>query len=149
MKLLKVYQKCYLILSLILFLLITIFHLTKIISLIYVQITKKNFSIYRADKKVKIVWIVFNASCFIIMLIGFIWDIVLLVKGDIANVVYVIVYFIICFLYFIFSVIDYLYIETITLLVIYRPKVGKIDDEKPVKKENEELEDEANKTKTD
>ena len=79
------------------------------------------------------------------MLIGFIWDIVLLVKGDIANSVYVIVYFIICFLYFIFSAIDYFFIETIDLLVIYRPKVVKIDEERS-KKENEVLEDEADKT---
>ncbi len=83
------------------------------------------------------------------MLIGFIWDIVLLVKGDIANVIYVIIYFIICFLYCILTIIDYFFIDTLVKLVVYRTIVINGGEEKSKKKEKEEFDNETNKTKNE
>ena len=83
------------------------------------------------------------------MLIGLIWDIVLLVKGDIANVIYVIIYFIICFLYCILTIIDYFFIDSVVKLVVYRTIVIKGGEDKSRKKENEEFDNETNKTKNE
>lgn len=93
------------------------------------------------------------------MLIGLIWDMVLIVSGDIANVIYVIIYFVICFICIIFSILDYNYNEII-LKIICKPIVIKRnnltrkprednsnDNDVPTEKENEGLNSQDNKTK--
>ena len=92
------------------------------------------------------------------MLIGLIWDMVLIVSGEIANAIYVIIYFIICFIYIIFSILDYINNE-IFLIIICEPKLIKRNiPRKPreddfndngitTEKESEGLNNEDNKTK--
>lgn len=93
------------------------------------------------------------------MLIGLIWDMVLIVSGDIANVIYVIIYFVICFICIIFSILDYNYNEII-LKIICKPILIKRNNltrkprednssgnGAPTEKENEGLNSQDNKTK--
>lgn len=151
-KLLKDYQKAYLVLSIILWIVICLFYLAKILSLIYTKIMKKKLYFFELDKKVKWTWIITNGGAYIFMLIGLIYDIILIVKGDISSIIYVIIYFIICFVYVIFSIFDYIYLEKILILtchpMIIKKSVAKsIMDDNTDKKENEDLDNEANKTK--
>ena len=84
------------------------------------------------------------------MVIGFIYDIVLLLKGEIASVVYPIIYFVTCFIYVIFSLIDFFFIESTVRLIlnvrIIDPK--KISKSQLEEKEVENINDE-NKKKAD
>jgi len=153
-KLLKGYQKSYLIISIILFIIIFFIYLAKIIILIYTQFIKKiPFSSSKTKEKIKLVWIIVYGCCYLIMLIGLIYDIVLLIKGEISNVVYVIIYFIICFVYLILSVVEFFLIEEMIKIIIHPPAIPPMNDEKPKKKEKEDNDidndNEANKTKTE
>jgi hypothetical protein len=69
------------------------------------------------------------------MLIGLIWDMVLIVSGKIANAIYVIIYFVICFIYIIFSILDYNYNEII-LKIICKPILIKRDIPRKPREEN-------------
>ena len=143
-KLLKIYQKLYLSLSIILWIIICLIYLIKLISFVYIQITKKYFHLYKFDVKLKWIWIITNGCSYLFMLIGLIYDIVLLIKGEIANVVYPIIYFVICFIYFICSLIDFFFIEILVNVVCRRTVI--IGEDKPVKKDNDQ-DSEENKTK--
>jgi len=158
-KILNDLQKAYLILSIILWLLISLKYLAKLLLLIYIQITKKRFYIPKIEKKFNLIWIISNGCSLILMLIGLIWDMVLIVSGDIANVIYVIIYFVICFICIIFSILDYNYNEII-LKIICKPIVIKRNNltrkprednssgnDVPTERENEGLNSQDNKTK--
>lgn len=152
-KLLKGYQKFYLIISIIVFIIIFLCYLATIIILIYTQFIEKiPFRSSKTKEKIKIVWFIVYGCCFLIMLIGLIYDIVLLIKGEISNVVYTIIYFIICFVYLILSVVEFFLIEEMTHLIIQRPNLPK-GDENPKKREKQDNDNdndnEANKTKTE
>ena len=116
-KILYEYQKAYLVLSIILWLLISLKYLAKLLLLIYTQITKKRFYIPKIEKKFKLIWIISNGCSLIFMLIGLIWDMLLIVLGDIGSAVYVIIYFVICFIYVILSILDYNYNEIILKII--------------------------------
>lgn len=145
-KILKAYQQLYLVLSIILWIVICFFYLAKLGALIYVKITKKHFNIFHLNKKLKYVWIITNGSSYLIMLIGLIYDIVLLLKGEIASAIYPIIYFIICFIYLICSIIDFFFIESIVKLICEPPRIIYLED-KADEKKNEEVDNEDNKTK--
>ena len=84
------------------------------------------------------------------MLIGFIYDIALLLKGEITSVVYPIIYFVIFFIYFILSLIDFFFIESTVRLIINPLKLNtkEKNKSKPEEKEEENINDE-NKKKAD
>ena len=147
-KLLNRYQKAYLIISIILWIIICIYYILKLLALIYIQIRKKFFRKHRLEQKIKLVWGIINGISYILMLIGFIYDIILLLKGQIASVAYLIIYFIICFIYFIFSIIDFFFIESIVNLVCKIPlREGALNKER-MDKETDILNDD-NKKKTE
>ena len=92
------------------------------------------------------------------MLIGLIWDMVLIASGEIANAIYVIIYFVICFIYIIFSILDYNHIEIILQIICKpilikrniprKPREDDFNDKCIItEKENEGLNNEDNKTK--
>ena len=92
------------------------------------------------------------------MLIGLIWDMVLIVSGKIANAIYVIIYFVICFIYIIFSILDYNHNEIILKIICEPILIKRNIPIKPreddfngngitTEKENEGLNNEDNKTK--
>ena len=152
MKILKSYQKVYLIFAIILWIIICFFYLMKLILLLYIQITKKYFNIYKLEIKVKwILGIIYYCS-YLLILIGFIYDIILLLKGEISSAVYPIIYFVISFIYCILSVIDFYFIEDTIKLICKVPKINSssVMRDKPVEKESEteEINDE-NKKKND
>ena len=51
------------------------------------------------------------------MFIGFIYDVVMIIDGKIANIVYPIIYFVVCFVYTILSLFDYIFIEKALYLI--------------------------------
>ena len=148
-RLLKGYQKLYLVLSIILWILICLIYVAKLLSLFYVKITKNFINRRKSDveKKLRWIWFITNGCSYIFILIGLIYDIVLIIKGEISSVVFPIIYFIICFIYFICSVVDFFFIETILKLICKIPRINL--DDKPDKKDNEKLDNEENKTKLD
>jgi len=148
-RLLKGYQKLYLVLSIILWILICLIYVAKFLSLFYVKITKNFINRRKSDveKKLRWIWFITNGCSYIFILIGLIYDIILIIKGEISSVVFPIIYFIICFIYFICSVVDFFFIETIVKLICNIPRINL--DDKPDKKDNEKLDKEENKTKLD
>jgi hypothetical protein len=85
--------------------------------LLYTQITKKYLNIFKLEIKVKRVLGITYGCSYLIILIGFIYDIILLLEEKIASAVYPIIYFIICFIYFILSCIDFIFIEDTVNLI--------------------------------
>ena len=80
------------------------------------------------------------------MLIGFIYDLILILKGDIASVIYPIIYFLICFIYFILSLIDFFFIESTARLII-NPRMPDSKEKHKFKPEEKEDENFNNKKK--
>ena len=91
------------------------------------------------EKYLKLTWIIINSLSYLFMLIGLIYDFILILKGQISNPVYPIVYFIICFIYFIFSILDFYFIEIIKKLICVIPEL----DEKPKRINRQSLNEEA------
>ena len=88
--------------------------------LIYFNI-KKRYQVRQVEwysKKLVFYWfIIFGcASCF--MLIGFIYDIAKIVKGKIASIIYLIIFFVVCFAYIILTFFDYILIEKSVCLIL-------------------------------
>ena len=148
--LLNAYQKLYLVLSIILWILLCLIYLAKLLSLLYVKITKKFIKRKRLEIETKLrwIWIITNGCSYLFMLIGLIYDMVLIIKGEISSVVFPIIYFIICFVYFICSVIDFFFIDTIVRSICEIPIINN-EDKPNKKKENDQLDIEENKTKLD
>ena len=85
--------------------------------MLYTQITKKYLNFFKLEIKVKKVLGITYGCSYLIILIGFIYDIILLLEEKIAKSAYLIVYFIICFIYFILSCIDFIFIEDTVNLI--------------------------------
>ena len=117
-KLLYAYQKVYLIFAIILWICICLVYFFKLLSLIYGQLTGHFFIRIKLKEKLIIIWAILNGGAYLFMLIGFIYDLILILKGDIASVIYPIIYFLICFIYFILSLIDFFFIESTARLII-------------------------------
>ena len=111
-KLLKAYQKTYLAFSIIIWLLICITYFAKVVAYPIVEFYKK-FNYNDNIKKILIwVWVILNSGAYLMMLIGFIYDIVILLKdGRIARAAYFIVYLAVCFIYIILSLFDFFFID--------------------------------------
>ena len=52
------------------------------------------------------------------MLIGFIYDIAKIVEGKIASIIYLIIFFVVCFAYIILTFFDYILIEKSVCLIL-------------------------------
>ena len=126
-KLLKSYQIAYLVIAIILWILICLFYVAKIAILFYTIFIKKlKYYSIKMKKMLTSIWVITNCGAYILMLIGLIYDIiVLLTKGVIGSAVYMIIYFGICFLYVIFSIIDFSNIENIISIICKHPKIIK------------------------
>ena len=80
------------------------------------------------------------------MFIGFIYDIVKIIQGQIGTVVYPIIYFIVCFAYVILSFFDNIFNKKYTYLILDKLKVV---SESELKEEEEVKESEAQEIKAD
>ena len=80
------------------------------------------------------------------MFIGFIYDIVKIIQGQIGTVVYPIIYFIVCFAYVILSFFDNIFNKKYTYLILDKLKVV---SESELKEEEEVKESEAEEIKAD
>ena len=80
------------------------------------------------------------------MFIGFIYDIVKIIQGQIGTVIYPIIYFIVCFAYVILSFFDNIFNKKYTYLILDKLKVV---SESELKEEEEVKESEAEEIKAD
>lgn len=126
-KLLISYQIVYLVIAIILWIFICLIYAAKI-ALLFYSIFKKKLQYYafKMKKILTFIWIITNCAAYILMLIGLIYDIIVLfTKGVIGSAVYMIIYFGICFLFVIFSIIDFCNIENIASIICKQPKTIK------------------------
>ena len=56
-------------------------------------------------------------GAFLFMFIGLIYDVVMIIDGKIANIVFPIIYFVVCFVYAIISFFDYIFKEKALYLI--------------------------------
>ena len=116
---LKPIQVLYLALSIIIWLSITLYHILKIGVLIYFRFRKllEVISIKWYASVINLFLIIAYSCAFLFMYIGFIYDVVMIIDGKIANIVYPIIYFVVCFVYTILSLFDYIFIEKALYLI--------------------------------
>ena len=126
-KLLISYQIAYLVIAIILWIFICLIYVAKIALLFYAIFKKKlQYYAFKMEKILTSLWIITNCAAYILMLIGLIYDIIVLfTKGAIGSAVYMIIYFGICFLFVIFSIIDFCNIENIASIICKQPKIIK------------------------
>lgn len=131
-KILKSYQKLYLVLTIIFWFLIVIKYLLKLSALIYVNVKKEKFK-FKENIKIalKLSWIITNIPAYIIMVIALIYDSCEIIKGNIKDITYEIIFSTIFFLFVCFTINDYyqsgIFINLISEKVI---KIQKIEEEK-------------------
>ena len=116
---LKPIQVLYLALSIIIWLSITLYHILKIGVLIYFRFRKlfEVISIKWYASVINLFLKIAYTGAFLFMYIGFIYDVVMIIDGKIANIVYPIIYFVVCFVYTILSLFDYIFIEKALYLI--------------------------------
>ena len=126
-KLLISYQIAYLVIAIILWIFICLIYVAKIALLFYAIFKKKlQYYTFKMEKILTSIWIITNCAAYILMLIGLIYDIIVLfTKGVIGSAVYMIIYFGICFLFVIFSIIDFCNIENIASIICKQTKTIK------------------------
>ena len=66
---------------------------------------------------VHLFWIITYSCAFLFMFIGLIYDVVMIIDGKIANIVFPIIYFVVCFVYAIISFFDYIFKEKALYLI--------------------------------
>ena len=123
---LKPYQKAYLVFSVIIWLLITLYFCAKLVCLIYTKITKKKLNVNNVDgvyRIFKLCWIIIFGLAFLFMFIGFIYDIAIIIEGKIGSIVYPVIYFIVCFTYSILSFFDFIFNEKYIYLILRKRRV--------------------------
>ena len=121
-KLLKPYQALYLVLSIIIWLIINLYCILKMVLLIVFRFRRKLYSILNLDKFIfiaKLSWLIIFGSAFLFMIIGFIYDIAMIINGKNATIINPFTYFIVCFFYVIISYFDYNFCEK-SLNLIFR-----------------------------
>ena len=147
---LKPYQRAYLSFSIIFWLIITIYYLSKLIFLIFIEIKRKKHKVPDVEKIFKIFklcWLIIFGLVFLFMFIGFIYDIVKIIKGQLGSAVYPIIYFIVCFAYVILSFFDNIFNRKYIYLTLDNLKVVKesdLDEDQEVKEsEAKEIKDDS------
>ena len=138
-KILKPYQDAYLVISVIIWFFICISYFGRIILLIMGAIGIRVLDKFNQGRKgLKFIWIATNGCAFLIMFIGFIYDIIILTyKSEIGSCAYLIIYFGVCFVYIIFTIIDYYYIEDISTLIVSIKQDIENGNPEPSKKKGE------------
>lgn len=146
---LKPFQICYLAFAIIIWLLLTLYHILKLSALIIFRIRNKPHDVSSVQKyafMVHIFWIIVYGLAFLFMFVGFIYDIAMIINGKIAIIIYPVIYFVICFVYIILSFFDYIFKEKAIYLIIKNRKKGEIpknseqdDDELRKSDENENV----------
>jgi len=146
---LKPFQVCYLAFAIIIWLLLTLYHILKLSALIIFRIRNKPHDVSSVPKyafMVHIFWIIVYGLAFLFMFVGFIYDIAMIINGKIAIIIYPVIYFVICFVYVILSFFDYIFKEKAIYLIIKNRKKGEIpknsvqdDDELRKSDENENV----------
>jgi hypothetical protein len=131
-KLLKSYQKLYLVLTIIIWFLIVIKYLLKFSALIIVNIKKKKFEFKEKIKiALKLAWAVTNIPAYIIMIIAFVYDCCEIIRGNVADITYEIIFSSICILFVCFTINDYyqfeIFVNLISEIVVI---IKKIEEEK-------------------
>ena len=131
-KLLKSYQKLYLVLTIIIWFLIVIKYLLKFSALIIVNIKKKKFEFKEKIKiALKLAWAVINIPAYIIMIIAFVYDCCEIIRGNVADITYEIIFSSICILFVCFTINDYyqfeIFVNLISEIVVI---IKKIEEEK-------------------
>ena len=131
-KLLKSYQKLYLVLTIIILFLIVIKYLLKFSALIIVNIKKKKFEFKEKIKiALKLAWAVTNIPAYIIMIIAFVYDCCEIIRGNVADITYEIIFSSICILFVCFTINDYyqfeIFVNLISEIVVI---IKKIEEEK-------------------
>lgn len=131
-KLLKSYQKLYLVLTIIIWFLIVIKYLLKFSALIIVNIKKKKFEFKEKIKiALKLAWAVTNIPAYIIMIIAFVYDCCEIIRGNVADITYEIIFSSIYILFVCFTINDYyqfeIFVNLISEIVVI---IKKIEEEK-------------------
>ena len=111
---LKPFQVCYLAFSVIIWLLLTLYHMLKLAVLIIFRLIKYIHLVKNVQKYafiIHIFWLIVYGLAFLFMLIGFIYDIAMIIDGKIATIVYPVIYFVVCLVYVILSFFDYIFKE--------------------------------------
>ena len=121
---------------------------------------------FNYKEKFELVWYILFGLALIFILVGFFYDIAMIVRGQIASVIYPVIYFVICFALVILSFFDFIFREQYFLLIIddvnntIVPEKSEENKEINDKNQNdnnninndnnkEEAKNEANKSKTD
>ena len=125
---LKPFQKAYLAFAIIIWLIITIYYLVKLVWLIVCQIIGKKykperFKVDEIFKIFKLCWIIIFGLAFVFMFIGFIYDIAIIIKGQIGTFIYPFIYFIVCFAFAILSFFDFIFNEKFIYLILEKIKI--------------------------
>ena len=122
-KILEPYKRLYLVLSIILWLIITLYYLLKICLLIVIIIIKKQIQLQYFEEKiikiVKLIWYIIFGISFLFLFIGLISDIVNIIQGNIKTIKYAVAYFFVGFCYTILSFFDYIFIVPF-IYIIYK-----------------------------
>ena len=116
---LKPIQVLYLALSIIIWIPITLYHILKMGLLIFFRFRKLFIviSVKWYASVVHLFWIITYSCAFLFMFIGLIYDVVMIIDGKIANIVFPIIYFVVCFVYAIISFFDYIFKEKALYLI--------------------------------
>ena len=116
---LKPIQVLYLSLSIIIWLSITLYHILKLSLLIIFRFRKlyEVISVKWYTSAIQLFWIIAYICAFLFMFIGFIYDIIMIIDGKIAKIVFPIIYFVVCFVYAILSIFDYIFKEKAVYLI--------------------------------
>lgn len=80
---------------------------------LYGTISVKYYSHY-----IDLFWIIAYVCAFLFMFIGFIYDIAMIIDGKIDRIDFPIVYFVVCFVYVILSIFDYIFKEKALHLIM-------------------------------
>ena len=130
--------------SIIIWLIITLYYIAKLFFLIFFEIKRKKYKVLdveRIFKIFKLSWLIIFGLVFLFMFIGFIYDIVKIIKGQLGSAVYPIIYFIVCFAYVILSFFDNIFNRKYIYLTLDNLKVVKesdLDEDQEVKESEAE-----------
>ena len=133
---LKPFQVCYLAFSVIIWLLLTLYHMLKLAVLIIFRLIKYIHLVKNVQKYafiIHIFWLIVYGLAFLFMLIGFIYDIAMIIDGKISTIAYPVIYFVVCLVYAILSFFDYIFKEKVLYLFLKN-----IRDENPPKNSAQE-----------
>ncbi len=135
-KILKNYQKKFLVISIIEWFLIVVNYFCKFGIILASKILKKKFHCQKRIKMLlKLSWYIINISAYIIMSIAFIYDVIQILKGNLTYILYECIFCTLCIIFTCFTINDYYHLEIIYFLIV---------DEIEIKKETKEIKQSRN-----